>query len=558
MPLLWLLKFALKFVKLLKGLLSNLSQYPGMGFLRPAAEGLSNFLSTYYSYIEKSERIKQSIALSKEKSKEFGQAVTPGGKKGPSNSASQGASGPTPGGGGPVVGGGGPVPGGSGPTGTSGSPGTARPSSGGEAKGTLMIDAFMQGTEAPPDLKQRWLDAAAAKEQPPSSGGAKPAYYGTLMAPDQQRASDPEPMNLAGPPQRAPLFSDPVPADSAARWIPPARSEVPSGSSPMQFPAQVVEHWPAAQESPPNYVEPYRQAARTEATSYATSNTIDEEPIREWSQAQSSAAMLDDDQPAMIPLAEREQQLARLGYVCQFLREARQPLCPLNGAMALLPLSTIEAGPREVVELQKAVKADLAAIQHELKLRFPVTALAVGLEEDRGFEELIRRVGPERTKSQRFGHRFDVRAVATPAQLTALSARISGVFEDWVYAIYRERGSIARQGNSHLFGLLCKVRTQLQERLVRILCGGFGHDPEQSTRGEPVAFSGCYFAATGRTDDCRAFVEGVFDKLSEEQDNVEWTRAALREDRRFRRIGWLGLLVLAGSGVALLVGHLLR
>ena len=291
---------------------------------------------------------------------------------------------------------------------------------------------------------------------------------------------------------------------------------------------------------------------------FSSGDANDEDRVPEYSAAPSAAAMLDEDQPAMIPLAEREQQLARLAYVCQWLRDARQPLCPLNGALTLLPLSTIEAGPREVVELQKAVKADLASIQNELQLRFPVTALAIGLEEDRGFEELIRRVGRERAKSQRFGHRFDVRAEATPTQLTALCTRISGVFEDWVYAIFRERGAVSRAGNSHLFGLLCKVRTQLQDRLVRILCGGFGHDPEKASRGEPVAFSGCYFAATGRTDDSRAFVEGVFDKLNEEQDNVEWTKEALREDRHFRRIGWVGLLVIAACGAALLAGHFLR
>ena len=201
----------------------------------------------------------------------------------------------------------------------------------------------------------------------------------------------------------------------------------------------------------------------------------------------------------------------------------------------------MQAGPREAVEVRRAVKADLVAVQNQLKVRFPVTALTVGLEEDSGFEELVRRVGPERAKSQRFGHRFDVRATATPAQLKVLCTRISGVFEDWVYAIFRERGSLARAGNSHLFGLLCKVRTQLQERLVRLLCGGFGHDPEQLAGGEPIAFSGCYFAATGRTEDRRAFVEAIFDKLSEEQDHVEWTKEAC-----FARTGTFAALVLAG------------
>ena len=148
--------------------------------------------------------------------------------------------------------------------------------------------------------------------------------------------------------------------------------------------------------------------------------------------------------------------------------------------------------------------------------------------------------------------------MATPQQLTALCARISGVFEDWVYAIFRERGSIARAGNSHLFGLLCKVRTQLQDRLVRILCGGFGHDPERASRREPVAFSGCYFAATGRTEDRRAFMQGVFDKLNEEQDYVEWTPAALAESRHLRRMAWLGIVIILASCAACVAGLWLR
>jgi hypothetical protein len=82
-----------------------------------------------------------------------------------------------------------------------------------------------------------------------------------------------------------------------------------------------------------------------------------------------------------------------------------------------------------------------------------------------------------------------------------------------VYAIFREHGSIARPGNSQLFGLLCQVRTDLQPRLLRILSGGFGRDRQEAADEQSLGFSGCYFAATGRSEDRRAFVRGVFDKL---------------------------------------------
>lgn len=98
----------------------------------------------------------------------------------------------------------------------------------------------------------------------------------------------------------------------------------------------------------------------------------------------------------------------------------------------------------------------------------------------------------------------------------------------------------------------------MQDRLVRILCGGFGHDPQAASRDEPIAFSGCYFAATGRAEDRRAFVQGVFDKLDEEQNRIEWTKDALGEDRQFRRLGRLALGVIAACAAALLAGRLLR
>ncbi len=539
----WLWKLVLKFLNMVKELLTNLSNYPGLGFLRSPANRLTEYLSSYYTLQENRERIERNLAITKQKAAELEHTLAPPAYK--KASSEDPLRPPEKAGANPGTEGGSP----SSANVSGGSTAVRQPGSASDPKGTLMLDAFMQRPDVPPDLKQRWLDAAAEREQQTSPEHGKPAYYGTLMAPDRVRTTEAQPLAAANPQALEPLFSDTVhmdPAGHVTAGVLPARALDAPGEGQKQEP-------PVAQWQAPPPVD-----LRSAGMATTAEDAGDDDRVNEYSAAPSAGAWLDEDQPAMIPLAEREQQISRLAYVCQILRDARQPLCPLNGALTILPLGTIEAGPREVVELQRAVKADLASIQSELQLRFPVTALAVGLEEDRGFEELVRRVGRERAKSQRFGHRFDVRAVATPSQLKALCARISGVFEDWVYVIFRERGSVFRTGNSHLFGLLCKVRTQLQDRLVRILCGGFGHDPERSSRGEPVAFSGCYFAATGRTEDSRAFVEGVFDKLNEEQDSVEWTKEAIREDRYFRRIGWAGLLVIAACGAALLAGHFLR
>ena len=50
-----------------------------------------------------------------------------------------------------------------------------------------------------------------------------------------------------------------------------------------------------------------------------------------------------------------------------------------------------------------------------------------------------------------------------------------------------------------------------------------------------------YFAATGDNDDQQAFVKGVFDKLVDEQEELEWSRAALAKHRRYQRLAYVGI-----------------
>jgi hypothetical protein len=94
------------------------------------------------------------------------------------------------------------------------------------------------------------------------------------------------------------------------------------------------------------------------------------------------------------------------------------------------------------------------------------------------------------------------------------------------------------------------MRSTLSSVLTEVLVGGFAHDPQSKDLPEPVPLSGCYFAATGETDDQQAFVRGVFEKLVEEQEDVEWTRHAVAADR-----GWKNFAIGAtAAAVCSLVG----
>jgi hypothetical protein len=244
-----------------------------------------------------------------------------------------------------------------------------------------------------------------------------------------------------------------------------------------------------------------------------------------------------------LPPQEVGEQRRRLEYVCRLLRRARRPLCPMNGVLTLLPYGLIERGPREAVEVQRALKGDLVVLRETLKLRCPVTAVVVGLEQESGFRELVARVGEDRAAGQRFGNRFNIWTAPLPEHMEALSAQACGAFEDWVYSLFREPGALNKPGNTRLYALLCKIRRNLQTRLTNILVAGYTTEGETEPAPELLLMSGCYFAAVGEGEGRQAFVKGVFEKLSEQQEELEWSSAALAQEQYFRTLATFGFLV---------------
>lgn len=236
----------------------------------------------------------------------------------------------------------------------------------------------------------------------------------------------------------------------------------------------------------------------------------------------------------------------RLQYTCGLINRARRPLCPCNGILILLPFGAFKIHGEFEEKFERLIRSDLIALQKTLQVRCPVMSLIVGMEHESGFRELVRRIGADRAHGQRFGMGFDVRSPATADELSLLAAHISGRFEDWVYTLFREPGSLTRVGNRKLFALLCQVRSSLQVRLASLLAKGFGYDSTVSIPQVSTLFCGCYFASVGDSKDRQAFVKGAVDKLMDEHENVEWTREILSEDRRY---AWMANIMIVLNSV---------
>ncbi len=243
-------------------------------------------------------------------------------------------------------------------------------------------------------------------------------------------------------------------------------------------------------------------------------------------------------------------QIPRLRYVCKLLKRVRRPHCGINGLVTLIPFDLSRVGTLQLSAIAQSARGDVNTVQETLGVRVPVTALLIGVEQDKGFTELTRRLRSG-LLSRRLGGRFDLRSRPTPSELNIHSDRLCDAFEDWVYRLFGFDDAIAQQrGNRKLFALISRIRHELKPRLRIVLGQAFGcdADPPDASSEDAFFFSGCYFAAAGAETGRPAFVKGVLrDKLIDEQSKVQWTRAAVRAGR------WAKLLIALGWLIALIL-----
>jgi len=238
----------------------------------------------------------------------------------------------------------------------------------------------------------------------------------------------------------------------------------------------------------------------------------------------------------------------KLSYVCHLIQKVRQPVCPINGILTLLPFELIEAASGPV---QTAVQKDLRVLREELMVRCSNTVLVTQMEREEGFQELVKRVGEQECRESRFGRGSDLWNAPSADRLRSTAAHAVGAFEDWIYLLFQRENALQQRYNSRLLGLLCRVRGKFAENLPAVLGHGFGFDPntEPELAEEQFLFGGCYFAGTGPDPARNAFVKSVFLKILQNEGELEWTPGARARESQYQ-IG-ASLFALLG-GVSLL------
>jgi hypothetical protein len=261
-----------------------------------------------------------------------------------------------------------------------------------------------------------------------------------------------------------------------------------------------------------------------------------------------------------VPLIKNDEtvdlQTRRLRHVCRLLVRDRQPYCPVNGILLLVPLAATN-GAVDASETASVCRQDLEVAQSALQLSCPILAVLCDADRLPGFSELARHFpekvpGPVRVLGQHFPLIPDLSPAQTQQLIEGGLAWVADALLPLVVGrLWRREGedgvadrALAVQTNTELYEFLqeCRQRLLLLGRLVsRAVLRDDG----------PPMLGGCYTAGTGPDERDQAFLAGVVRRLLEQQNDVAWTPAALAEDAAYRRYARAGYLVLVAIVVAL-------
>jgi len=262
--------------------------------------------------------------------------------------------------------------------------------------------------------------------------------------------------------------------------------------------------------------------------------------------------------PLLKNTEEVEKQTDRLAHLCRLMVKQRQPYCPINGLLLVLPLGATDT-LEDASETGAVCQHDLGTIRGVLQLHCPLYVLLADMEQVPGFSELLEQFPDARQRRYVLGQPYPLLPDLDREELPrSVGKGVQWLFETLfptnVYKLLRaERADEGRgavlQANARLYQLLVQMR-QRHRAFHHILTRSLA-----TSSAGPLLFGGCFLAATGAdAEKEQAFVHGVFRSLIENQNYVSWSKDALEEEAeyaRWTRIGYLVILALLGSAVLL-------
>lgn len=256
----------------------------------------------------------------------------------------------------------------------------------------------------------------------------------------------------------------------------------------------------------------------------------------------SQAVTAPEQPPASLRSAERSDASDRLRTLCERIRDARRPIAPANGIIALVPAVSPDQ-QRLAPVVGAGLNEDVLTITGSCGLRMPLTVVGTGIDQIPGFESLLQRL-PTDLASLPLGEPYPVGRVTSPEEIETLAIAACGRLTDLIGGILLSPKSLnSTAENRRLIGLMCHLRLGVAPLLRGIMQRGLDYTGQSG--GSPI-LAGCFLLPMTSGSKKVRIADDLFARVLEVQGDLEWTRTALDRNRRYGRIAQ-GLMLLSAG-----------
>jgi hypothetical protein len=258
---------------------------------------------------------------------------------------------------------------------------------------------------------------------------------------------------------------------------------------------------------------------------------------------------------------------SRLAHLCHLIVRDREPFCPINAVMLLVPLGGTDTD-RDAQQTADAVHGDLETIRKVFQLECPLLTMLGDMETLPGFGQFIQGQSAE-DKKRRFGQRYPL---ATNLKREQTVERIRDSIEflgnDYVQQSIAKHFQFeaadppaadqpaADQAPAPGLGSFFEANAALVLLMdeMRIRTGPLSRIIEQAVSGDRYLwrYGGCYLAATGDRGQ-QAFVPQLLERLFKDRNSVNWSEQIEAADQKCHSQTRLGYYLITLAWIAAIV-----
>lgn len=231
-----------------------------------------------------------------------------------------------------------------------------------------------------------------------------------------------------------------------------------------------------------------------------------------------------------------------LTQLCNRLRSSRFPSCAINGTLVLVESEFLRNTTTTARNLGRAIRSDLEQLRRELGISCPTTVVVSDSQSSDDYVELFRRMTLSQPDCDELGIKFDSEELPGAEAMNSLADRLVNEVESQINGLFRAPDALSQPHNHRLVRVLIRCRRWRQSlRTLMVEACGSISDVSAGAAGTAAApdrsiVSGLFVAAPGDSAVLRPHRQAVFRRMFAQQNHLDWTSSAKRQDGIQRRV----------------------